>query len=95
MKDKIFKFLKWFKGEILNKDMLIWFVIAEVIFWTPCIIGVVLAITLDPWFWGICTVYIGFWLAPLTPAVPLQLGLAFGLKKLAQFIKSKRSTTDY
>lgn len=76
------KFFKWFKTEILTKEMLLWFIIAEIIFWLPCIIGLILGLIINKWFFTICTVYIGFWVAPFTPAIPLQLGLAFILKKI-------------
>ena len=90
MKQKLKKFWQWMKKEIFNKQMLLWFVIAEIIFWLPCILGAILGICVNAWFWTICTVYIGFWVAPLTPAIPLQIGLAYGLKKLADLIRKKK-----
>lgn len=94
MKQQLQKFWQWLKREILNKQMLLWFIIAEVIFWTPCIVGAVLGILVNGWYWTICTVYIGFWVAPLTPAIPLQIGLAYGLKKLADLIKRKKKNKE-
>lgn len=93
MKQKLKKFWQWIKKEILNKQMLLWFIIAEIIFWLPCIVGAILGICVNAWFWTICTVYIGFWVAPLTPAIPLQIGLAYGLKKVAGLIKKKKRSS--
>lgn len=90
MKQRLKKFWQWMKKEIFNKQMLLWFVIAEIIFWLPCILGAILGILVNGWFWTICTVCIAFWVAPLTPAIPLQLGLTYGLKKLADLIKKKK-----
>lgn len=90
MKEKLKKFWLWLKREILNKQMLLWLIIAEIIFWLPCIVGAILGICVNSWFWAICTVYIAFWLGPFTPAIPLQLGLAYGLKKISDVIKNKR-----
>lgn len=94
MKQRLKKFWQWMKKEIFNKQMLLWFVIAEIIFWLPCVVGAILGICVNAWFWTICTVYIGFWVAPLTPAIPLQIGLAYGLKKLAELIRKKKGEND-
>lgn len=94
MKQRLKKFWQWMKKEIFNKQMLLWFVIAEIIFWLPCVVGAILGICVNAWFWTICTVYIGFWIAPLTPAIPLQIGLAYGLKKLADLIRKKKGEND-
>lgn len=67
--------------------MLLWLIIAELIFWSPCIVGAVLGATVNEWCWTICGVYVAFWAGPFTPAVPLQLGLAYGLKKFAAAVK--------
>lgn len=94
MKQRLKKFWQWMKKEIFNKQMLLWFVIAEIIFWLPCVVGAILGICVNAWFWTICTVYIGFWVAPLTPAIPLQIGLAYGLKKLTELIRKKKGEND-
>ena len=94
MKQRLKKFWQWMKKEIFNKQMLLWFVIAEIIFWLPCVVGAILGICVNAWFWTICTIYIGFWIAPLTPAIPLQIGLAYGLKKLADLIRKKKGDND-
>ena len=71
--------------------MFFWFRAAELIFWSPCIAGAILAVLADPWYWTVCTAYMAFWALPLTPAVPLQLGLAYGLKKLSGAWKRHRA----
>lgn len=90
MKEKFKKLWQWLRREILNKGMLGWLIIAEVIFWSPCIVGIILALILDPWYWTIPTVYAAFWAGPFTPAIPLQIGLAYGLKKIWAAIKRHR-----
>lgn len=90
-RDRLKKLWAFLRREILNKRMLLWLIIAEIIFWSPCIVGCILALTVNPWFWTIPTVYAAFWAGPFTPAVPLQLGLAYGLKKIADAIKKRRN----
>lgn len=58
----------WIRREVLNKRMLWCFILAEVIFWSPCIVGAILGTIVNKWFWTVCTAYIGFWVAPFTPA---------------------------
>lgn len=90
MKEWLKKVWRWLRREVLNKDLLQWFIIAEIIFWTPCIVGAILAALIDPWFWAICAAYMAFWALPLTPAIPLQIGLAIGLKKAAEAMRKHR-----
>lgn len=90
MKEKLRRLWKKLRKEVINKQMLMWLVIAEIIFWAPCIAGVVLGILINPWWFTICTAYMAFWALPLTPAIPIQLGLAYGLKKLADYFRGKR-----
>lgn len=80
-KEKIKTAWKWLRKKIINKDMLLAFIIAEVIFWSPCAISAILASTISPWFWGIFTAIIVFWSAPLTPGWALQIALAVFIKK--------------
>lgn len=72
---------QWLRVNVLNKNMLFWFIIAELIFWSPCIITGILAL-FNPYLWTITLAVILFWAGPFTPAIPLQLGLAFLLKKI-------------
>lgn len=90
-KEKLKKFWKWLRKEFLNRKMFVWFIIAEIIFWSPCIVGAILGVLIDPWFYTICVTYIAFWSLPLTPAIPLQIGLAYGLKKLADAVAKRRA----
>ena len=90
MKDKLKKLCIWLRKEILNKGMLVWLIIAEAIFWSPCIAGAILGALVNSWYYTICGVYAAFWAGPFTPAIPLQIGLAYGLKKMAEGIKKFR-----
>ena len=90
MKNKLKRIWLWTKKEILNKRMLGCFIIAEAIFWSPCIIGVICGVLINEWFFTICVGYIGLWLAPFTPAIPIQLALAYGIKKIYELIKKRK-----
>ena len=87
MKDKFKKMWEWLKTNVLTKDMIIPFILAEIIFWSPCIVTGVLAIVISNWYWTIFTSIIMFWSGPFTPALPLQFGLAVLIKKLIDKMK--------
>ena len=82
MKEKLKKLWVWLRKHVLNKEMFIYVLIAEVIFWSPCIVTGILGIVVSPEYWGIFGAYIAFWANPLTPAIILQLALAGLLKKI-------------
>lgn len=94
MKERLKKIWRWLRREILNKGMLLWLIVAELIFWSPVIVGGVLGLVFDPWYYTICVAYMGFWTLPLTPAIPLQIGLAYGLKKAADAILRRKKKKD-
>lgn len=87
MKNKLKKLWMWLRKEVLNKQMIIWVIIAELIFWSPLIFCFVCAF-FNPWWWTGVSAILLFWTGPFTPAVPLQIGLAICLKKFANCIKS-------
>lgn len=74
----------------LIKDLALWLVIAELIFWSPVLIGIVLAVSVNEWCWTIVTAVVAFWAGPFTPAIPLQIGLAIALQRLHKRIKRRR-----
>ncbi len=80
-KEKIKKFWAWLRHNVINKDMLLALIIAEIIFWSPCAILAILAGTISPWFWTGFTAIIIFWSAPFTPGWALQIALALLIKK--------------
>ncbi len=86
-KDKFKRVWVWLRKNVLNKEMFLFVLIAEIVFWSPCIVTAVLAICISPLYWSICSAVIIFWAGPFTPAVPLQFGLAVLLKKLWRHIK--------
>lgn len=88
MKERLKKIWLWLRKEIFVKEMILYVIIAELIFWSPVIITAILALIINPWFWTACGTIILFWSGPFTPAIPLQLGLAVGLKKLITKIKA-------
>lgn len=85
---KFKKMWLWLRRNVLNKNMLLPFIVAELIFWFPCIIIAILAIVYNPLYWTVFGAIIAFWAGPFTPAILVQLGLAALLKKL--FYKLKR-----
>lgn len=70
--------------------MIIYILIAELIFWSPVIVTAILALLINPWFWTVTGAILLFWAGPFTPGVPLQLGLALALKGIVTKIKNRR-----
>ena len=81
---------KWFKENITRKSFLICLLVAEAIFWSPCIVTCVLAIVISHWYWTIFTAIIVFWSGPFTPAVPLQLALALVIETVYRKIHRRK-----
>ena len=94
MKNKIKNLWKWLRKTVINKDMLVSVLIAEAIFWSPCIVTGILAVSVNPWWWTAFTGIILFWCGPFTPAVPLQIGLAVLIKKLINIIYNRRKKNE-
>lgn len=61
MRSRLKKVWQWLRKNVINKNMLFWFIIAELIFWSPCIVTGILAITVDPWYWSAFGAIIAFW----------------------------------
>lgn len=70
--------------------MILWVIIAELIFWSPVIVTAILALLIDPWYWTVTSAIMLFWAGPFTPAVPLQIGLAIALKTMYNKIKKHK-----
>ena len=64
--------------------------IAEVVFWSPCLVTCVLAWVISPWYWTAFAAIVAFWSGPFTPAIPLQFGLALAIEKIYFKIRSRR-----
>ena len=91
MKNKFKTLWQWLRKTVINKETFIFFVIAELIFWSPCIVTGFLAVIVDAWYWTAFGLICAFWAGPFTPAVPLQIGLALLLKKI--FTRKKRKNS--
>ena len=89
MKTALKRLWQWLRKNVFNKEMFVWVVIAELTFWSPCIVTGLLAVIIDPWWWTAFGAICAFWAGPFTPAVPLQIGLAIALKKLYEKIKRR------
>ena len=84
MKAKLKKAWRWCKENVFKKDIIVWVIIA-IIFWSPVIVSFILG-SFNAWWYGVGSAFILFW-AGFTPAVPLQIGLAIGLRKI--YIKTR------
>ena len=71
--------------------MILWVIIAELIFWSPVIVTSILALVIDPWFCTVSSAIMLFWAGPFTPAVPIQIGLALALKGIYNKIRRKKN----
>lgn len=90
MKKKLKAAWVWLRAHIFNKECLLGALIAETIFWSPCIVTGLLAIIYSPWWWSAFWGIILFWTGPLTPALPLQLALIIAVNKILKKIKTKK-----
>ena len=82
---------KWLRKNLINKEMIWYTLIGETIFWIPVWVPALIAlITQNPWWWTAVGTVIAFWSGPFTPAIPLQLALIMGLKKIHQKLRSKK-----
>lgn len=84
IKERTKKVWRWLRANALNKQMIVYVLIAELIFWSPCIVTALLAIIVNPWYWTVFGAICAFWAGPITPAVPLQIGLAVLIKKIVE-----------
>lgn len=82
IRKKLWEIWDWLRDYILDPSMVLWIVVAEILFWGPAIAGAVLGIVVNGWFWTVATVYVAFWFGPFTPAIPLQIALAVALKRI-------------
>ena len=84
VKERTKKVWRWLRANALNRQMIVYVLIAELIFWSPCIVTALLAIIANPWYWTVFGAICAFWAGPITPAVPLQIGLAVLIKKIVE-----------
>lgn len=86
---KIKQAWQWLRKNVFNKEMIFYVLIAELIFWSPVIVSFILG-SFNAWWYGVGSAFIVFWAGPFTPAVPLQIGLAIGLRKIYSKLKNKQ-----
>lgn len=84
IKERTKKVWQWLRKNALNKQMIVYVLIAEAIFWSPCVVTALLALIVNPWWWTAFGAICAFWAGPFTPAVPLQIGLAVLIKKIVE-----------
>lgn len=84
VKERTKKVWQWLRKNALNKQMIVYVLIAEAIFWSPCVVTALLALIVNPWWWTAFGTICAFWAGPFTPAVPLQIGLAVLIKKIVE-----------
>lgn len=90
IKNKLTSIWKYLRANVLTKDMILWVIIAELIFWSPVIVTSILALLINPWYWTVTSAIMLFWAGPFTPAVPLQIALALALKGIYNKIRRKK-----
>lgn len=88
--EKLKRCWRWLKTNVFTKDMFLWIVLAEFIFWLPVIVCALLALIINPWYWTAASAIIVFWAGPFTPAMPIQFALAGGLKAMYNKCKKKK-----
>ena len=91
IKAKLRKAWTWLRKNVLNKEMFVFVLISEVIFWSPCIVLGIMAALVNPWYWTIFSSICAFWALPITPAIPLQIALAVALRKAWDKYKEKKT----
>ena len=84
VKERTKKVWQRVRKNALNKQMIVYVLIAEAIFWSPCVVTALLALIVNPWWWTAFGAICAFWAGPFTPAVPLQIGLAVLIKKIVE-----------
>lgn len=84
VKERTKKVWQWLRKNALNKQMIVYVLIAEAIFWSPCVVTALLALIVNPWWWTAFGAICAFWAGPFTPAVPLQIGFAVLIKKIVE-----------
>lgn len=84
VKERTRKVWRWLRKNALNKQMIVYVLIAEAIFWSPCVVTALLALIVSPWWWSAFGAICAFWAGPFTPAVPLQIALAVAIKKIVE-----------
>ena len=84
VKERTRKIWRWLRKNALNKQMIVYVLIAEAIFWSPCVVTALLALIVNPWWWSAFGAICAFWAGPFTPAVPLQIALAVAIKKIVE-----------
>ena len=79
---------KWLKENIFVKDMVVYIIIAAIIFYIPVwLLGFYGVITSEEWFFGGAAAYVLFWAGPFTPTIPIILAIAVFLKQLVKKIR--------
>jgi hypothetical protein len=84
VKERTKEVWQWLRKNALNKQMIVYVLISEAIFWSPCVVTALLALIVNPWWWTVFGAICAFWAGPFTPAVPLQIGLAVLIKKIVE-----------
>ena len=84
VKERTKKVWQWLRKNALNKQMIVYVLIAEAIFWSPCVVTALLALIVNPWWWTAFGAICAFWAGPFTPAVPLQIGFVVLIKKIVE-----------
>lgn len=84
------RFLKKIWETLKDPLNLVIYVIVVIMFYSPTIIGYTLSmITKNAWHSTYATAYWLFWIGPFTPAIPIQIAITLGIRKIINILKGK------
>ncbi len=84
---------EWLKNNIFVKDMVIYIIIAAIVFYIPLWVFIYFAkVTGNSYLYGAGLAYVAFWAGPFTPTIPIILAIAVFLKKI--FGKKKKQSGE-
>lgn len=89
---KIWNYIKYLFTH--PRDVLLPFIAAEIIFWSPVWIPAILALIISPWWWSVSLAVIAFWAGPLTPAIGLQIAFIAMFERLFNKIRKKKENKN-
>ena len=88
-------FIRWILKQLKDKMNILIFIIVFLVLssevWIPYLLAI---ITENKWWWGIGSACWAFWLAPVTPFLPLCLAITFGVRKIVDKIRDKHNKKD-
>ncbi len=86
---------KWLNHNIFVKEMIIYIIIAAIIFYIPAWGAVVSGYIFDePAFYIFAASYVAVWAGPFTPTIPAIFAIAVGLKQIIKKLTKGRDDDE-